>query len=131
MFVADDGRGEPEVAHTVEVQAAENAADGSATEAGTLRDMHPGVTLAAQELDLLNGLWGGGPVEAMGTRTAIGQGMSGLGAADPLGRGLGTELELGCSRVQGPTLETNQLGQSLSTMKRESGILVDVHSVSP
>src|SRR5271167_4148194 len=55
----------------------------------------------------------------------------GLKMPPPLGNGARTDFELGCSRVQSHTLQENGFGQSLSTARRKSGILVNVHSVAP
>ena len=69
----------------------------------------------------------------MRARTAIAQASAALSlvTADPFAGGLGADFELGCSRVQSPTPQEYGLGQLLSTMRGKSGILVDVHSVSP
>src|SRR5665213_2665407 len=49
----------------------------------------------------------------------------------PLGRGLGADVESRCSGFQRRTPLHNHFRQLLSTMNRQSGILVIVHSVSP
>src|ERR1700746_2059139 len=51
-------------------------------------------------------------------------------AADPLGGRLPAELELGRGRVQAQLPRQNSLGELLSTVNRESRMMVVVHSVS-
>src|SRR6266403_5046406 len=51
-------------------------------------------------------------------------------AADPLGGRLPTELELGRGRVQAQLPCQNSLCQLLSTVNRESSMMVVVHSAS-
>ena len=55
----------------------------------------------------------------------------GLISAYPLGGGLGAHVEAGRGQLQRASLQKNFSGQLLSTMNRQSGILVIVHSISP
>lgn len=51
VFVANHGRRGFEIAHAAEVESAQNAADGGATEAGGEGDPNAGPTLAAESFD--------------------------------------------------------------------------------
>ncbi len=100
-----------------------------------LSDAHAGPALAAQHFHAGSQFGGGRAGGAMRTRGAVLQ--SGRAAfteaADPLGgRGLSAELELlyGCSRVQTHFSCQNFLGQLFSTVNREAGMMMVVHSVS-
>src|SRR5216683_674326 len=68
----------------------------------------------------------------MGTRRPIAQscGTALAEAADPLGGALSAELELGRGRVQAQLPSQNSLGELLSTVNRESRMMMVVHSVS-
>ena len=69
----------------------------------------------------------------MRSRAAIGHARTifALVTPNPFAGGLAADFELGCSRVQSPTLEEDEFGQLLSTIGRESGILMNVHSIPP
>jgi hypothetical protein len=66
----------------------------------------------------------------MGPRRAVAQsGRSFLEiTANPLGGGFGSYMKAGSSTAQAYS-PANDFNQSLSTAQRESGILMDVHSV--
>ena len=117
----------------MEAETAQNAADGGPAEPRLLRDMHPGEALPPQLLDLGEQGWGGGLAQALRPRAAIGHtGVTfGLITADPFTGSLAADFELGGRRVQSPALEEDAFGQLLSTIGGESGILMNVHSISP
>src|ERR1035438_1237349 len=122
-----------EIAPATEMGAAEDAADGGRTQSGGVGDVIGGTLLAPQFDDALAQPRGSGARTAPGARTAIAHAGSSLGliTADPLAGSLGADFELGCSRVQSHPLQHHGFGQSLSTARRKSGILVNVHSVAP
>src|SRR2546421_3105346 len=132
MFIALDRRCGIEIAQAVEFQSAQDAADGRRAQAGVAGDATGGPTLSAELLDLLNQIGWGWSAQPPGTRTAIAQpSLSfGLKAAHPLGSGLSTDVERGCSRVQRQLLVQNFSCKCLSTPNSKSGILVQVHSFS-
>src|SRR5215470_10006871 len=133
IFIAlDRGRGLKQ-SQTVQSQATQDATDGSGTEAGGHSNAAASPALVS-ELDYALDQGGGcGFIQAMRTRTAIAQARSSFAtkAPHPLGRGFGTDIERGCSRVQCQFLDHNFFDKCLSTPKRESGILVKVHSSLP
>ena len=133
VFVTKHGRRGFEIADAAEVEAAQNAADRGAAESSGQGDPHAGPTLAAQILDANH---------EVGRATARGAQRAGrmvaetaaafaLVTAHPLGGGFGADFELGCSRVQSHLPHEYGLSERLSTERRKSGILMDVHSMSP
>jgi hypothetical protein len=116
----------------VEPEAGEDTADGGATEAGGLCDVHPGMAQAAQSFDLSDACGGGAARHAMGTGRAIRQSRRTQFAKTPhpLGRRLPAELELGRGLLQAQSAVEHSLGQFRSKENRTSGIMVVVHSVS-
>lgn len=54
VFIAAHGHDGVQVAHAVEMVAAQDAADGGAAQAGGLRDVHAGPTLSPQHEDLVH-----------------------------------------------------------------------------
>jgi len=133
MLVAQDGSGRFQIANATEVESAQDAADGGTTQPGGQSDAQSGPALAAQSLDQVHALGRattrrtqrtGRPILQAGTSLL-------LITPNPLASGFGGDLELGCSRVQGHRLRKNFIRQLLSQNRSESGILVDVHSMSP
>ncbi len=133
MLVADQRGNGFQITVTVAVQATENAADGSGAEPEIAGDALAGPALAAEGFDLAEEFGRSGTAQTMRSRAAVAQaaGSRALVTPYPFTGGLEADFELGCSRVQSQTLKENRLGQLLSTMQGKSGILVDVHSLTP
>ncbi len=133
MFVTHDGRSRFQIANAAEVEAAQDAADGGATESGGQRDAQPGPALATQPFHQVPLLGRTTTRRAQRTGRSILQAQTSLLliTPDPLGCGFGADFELGCSRVQSQRPGKNFIGQLPSQNGSESGILVEVHSMSP
>lgn len=132
MFVAHDGQSRFEHADLVELPPSQDAAHRGPAQAGGLCDPRPGPALAPQSLHLRAAFRRGTPWRSPGTGAAIAQSGLALGAetSHPLGRALSAELELGRGLLQAqPTLQ-HISGKFLSTIDRESSMMVIVHSVS-
>ena len=133
MFVAAHGPSRFEIADTTEAFAVQNAADGSGREADSLGDVSVGPTLAAQRNDALDQGPRGPSRAAVRSRGTIVQTGDALAAVtrqplvdgsqrDATGRrGVPWRLLLGEDALDDPH----------SHIRRQSCILVDVHSVSP
>jgi hypothetical protein len=132
MLITNDGNGRLERSSGVEFQTGEDAADGGAAQADGLGDAHTGPALTAQLFDAGHLFGGNATRGAMRARRAIAQSRHTAltEAADPLGGRLPAELELGRGRVQAQLPRQNSLGELLSTVNRESRMMVVVHSVS-
>src|SRR5208283_1770623 len=132
MFVAQYGLAGFEIAHAVELEPAQDAADGGPAEACGLRDAQPGPALTAQCLDPLRQLRLGGPTQAERPATTVHK--SGLPqlaiACHPFGRGLRAHVGGGCGRRQRASALDHPLGHLFSTPNHRSCILVIVHLVS-
>src|SRR5208283_3365966 len=130
MFVAQYGLAGFEIAHAVELEPAQDAADGGPAEACGLRDAQPGPALTAQCLDPLRQLRLGGPTQAERPATTVHK--SGLPqlaiACHPFGRGL--RAHVGGGRRQRASALDHPLGHLFSTPNHRSCILVIVHLVS-
>ena len=133
VLITDHGGRRFEIADATEVESAENAADGSATESGRECDTNAGPTLASQSFNPRRQVGVATARRMPRTRRPITEAVSALAlvATRPLGGGLGADFELGCSRVQSHPPGQNSLSERLSTERRKSGILMDVHSMSP
>ena|SRR5215472_739697 len=130
IFIAEDrGRG-LEQSQTVQAPATQNTTDGSGAETGGGSNATASPALPPEMDNLVNEMGGCGLMQAMGARTAIAQASWSFvaKATHPLGCGFGADVERGCSRVQPQLLHENFSDKCLSTPKRESGILVKVHS---
>jgi len=132
MLVAHRRRRRIEITETTDPLALQDAANGGRAETRRASNAAASPTLATEYFHLLDQRRRGGPVKTVGTRTAIVESReaAGLITANPFGSGARTDLELGCSRVQGQSLRHDGLHQRLSTTKGKSGILMDVHSIS-
>src|ERR1035437_1360876 len=106
MFVARVHRHGLQVAHAVELQATQDAADGGPTQAGVLRDAVAGPALPPECCDAVDPLGGGGLMKSMGARTAVGQTVRSVLpiTPDPLGRRLRRDAEAGRGQLQRHTL---------------------------
>lgn len=113
------------------MQAAQDAADGSATEMQHLGDVHAGPTQTTQDLNEL-GKEFMRPSRGMArSRGSVAQARTTLFLVtpNPLASGMSIDLELGCHRVQGLLVFEDSEGKLLSTKQGKSGILMEVHSV--
>jgi|SRR5215472_4301623 len=97
MLITKDGDSRLEIAHTVQAQAAQNTADGRATQTGGLGNMEAGEALAPQLFDALCQRFPGTTGTAMGAgRTILETRWSLLAiTAGPLGSGAGSNVERG------------------------------------
>ena len=133
MFVATQGWSRFEIADTTEAFAAQDAADGGGREADSLGDVSGGPTLAAQRNDAVHQRPRGpsrAAVRSRGTIVQTGDTLAAI-ARQPLvdgslrdatgRRGVPWRLLLGADALDDPH----------SQIRRQSCILVDVHSVSP
>jgi hypothetical protein len=102
ILIAHDGRGGFEIAPAVEMQAAQNAADGGGTERQMGGDALTGPTLPAELFDLADLLAAGGEAQPMRSRTAILQSVAAPEAVaeDPLAGGFDADFELGCTEFK-------------------------------
>ena len=128
VLVAANGGGGFEIAETVESGATEEAADGGRRYADGSGDAAARPTLSAQGDDGLRGA----PRAMTGTRRAIvetGFAFAAVAGEPTPGGALGDPAGRRGSRRGLPSEDaSNQKG---STFRRQSGILMDVHSVSP
>ena len=133
MLVAWIHRNGLQIADSVELQTAQDAAYRGTAQASGLRDAVACPTLPPQLGHTLDLLARCRPIQPLGTRSAVGQPGHALLPIPPhpLGRGLRCDVEAGRGQLQRHTLFKHFLGYLLSTMYRQSGILVVVHSVSP
>jgi hypothetical protein len=133
VLVTNHGRRGFEITDATEVKSAENAADGSATESGGERDANAGPTLASQSFDPNRQVRVAAARGVLRARRTIAETAAALTLvpAHPLGSGLGADFELGRGRVQSHLPHEYSLSERLSTEGRKSGILMDVHSMSP
>ena len=132
MLIAHHRRQRMQIAPAAETSAAQNAADGGRTESGALCNLI-GRTMLTAELNHQPDLARrSGSGTAMRTRGTIAQSGSpfALITANPLRYGFGSHAKAGCGTAEGQAANDG-FDQRLSTAKRESGILVDVHSVCP
>jgi hypothetical protein len=108
-----------QVTDAVELQAAQDAADRGPAQTGVARDPVAGPALTPQAGDDIDLRLRRRAAQSAGARTAIAQ--TGCAAftipPDPLGR-----------RLRRHTLFHNSARQQLSTSRRQSGILMTVHS---
>ena len=97
MFIAQDGHGGFQVRDAIQAEAAENAAHGGPAQPCGLGDMPACPALPAQLRDLLDEDGLGAPWRSVRTRRAVVQTRqaSFTIAAGPLGRGAGTDFEVG------------------------------------
>ena len=132
MFIAHHGRPRMQIAPAAETSTAQNAANGGRTESGAVCNLigRPMLTAELNHQPYLARRSGSGT--AMRTRGAIAQSGSPFApiTANPLGCGFGSHAKAGCGTAKAQAANDG-FDQSLSTAKRESGILVDVHSVCP
>src|SRR5215469_1540256 len=121
------------MADAIELEAAQNAANGSRAALHVGGDTAAGPALSPKLFHLLHQVSRCRLAQAMGTRTAVPQPRWSLGAIapHPFGSCFGADAERGCSRVQRQLLDHNFCGQGLSTPRRKSGILMKVHSSLP
>jgi len=133
MLIANQRYSRLQIAHAVQTEAAENAADGSTAQASSLGNVEAGEALAPQLFDVLRQRLPGTTWRAMRTRSTIVQTRRPmlLIAAGPLGGSTGANTEGGGRGLQSHLLNKDVLGQLLSTDKGKSCILMDVHSGSP
>ena len=107
---------------------------GDRAKPGAVSDQIAGQTLATQLDDLVGETVGQTARAAMRPRTAVQQSIesSDAGPDNPLGGRLGADAEGGCSRLpRGPLIDYKLgLARLLSTAEAESGILMNVHSIS-
>jgi hypothetical protein len=132
MLVAQHWRQGTKIAPTAETSAAQNAADGGRTESSALCNVIGRAMLTAErnhqpDLARRSGSWTA--MRARGTVAQSGNSFA-LITANPLGCGFGSHAKAGCGTAEGQAANDG-FDQRLSTVKRESGILVDVHSVCP
>ena len=133
MFITHDGRRRFKIANAAEVKSAQDTADGGTASSEGERDAESGPALAAQPFDQVDLLRRATQRRAQRTGRSIQQTRTPLllKTADPLGCGFSGDFELGCSRVQSHRPRKNFIRQLLSQNGSESGILVNVHSMSP
>jgi len=132
MLIAHHRRQGMQIAPATETSAAQNAADGSGTESGALRNVIGGTMLTTEFNHPPHLGRRSGSGTAVGTRGTVAQSVRSfaLVTAHPLGCGLGSYMKAGCSMAESHAT-SDGFNQRLSTAKRKSGILVDVHSVGP
>ena len=132
VLVAANGGGGVEIAETVESGATEEAADGGRRYADGSGDAAARPTLSAQGDDAVDDGLRGAPRAMTGTRRAIvetGFAFAAVAGEPTPGGALGDPAGRRGSRRGLPSEDaSNQKG---STFRRQSGILMDVHSVSP
>src|SRR5580698_894937 len=121
-----------QIAPAAQLSAAQNTADGGRTEPGTLRNLIRRTMLTAElnhppHLARRSGSW-----TAVWTRGAVAQSGSSFAliTANPLGGGFLSHVKA-LRRTAKTHAALYAFNQRLSTAKRESGILMDVHSVGP
>jgi len=133
IFIALDQWSGLQQGQAVQAQAAQNTTDGSGAEAGSNSNATTSPAPPPELDNLLHQIGWCGLTQAMGTRTAIVQASPSFAAkaTHPLGCRFRADVERGCSRVQPQLLNQNFSDKCLSTPKRESGILVKVHSSLP
>jgi hypothetical protein len=132
-LVAPDRRGRRQVLEPAQPAPAQDAADGGRLDADLPGDLVTGPALAAQRGDLLDGGVRRRLAQPTGPRGAIDQPCRALGleALAPFAHGLDVDAQgrgHGLRRLSPDQHASHELG---STMRRQSGILVDVHSVPP
>ena len=130
VFVALHGRSGMEIAPAAETDAAQDAANGGGRETGGACDLIAGSMLPAQLDDAVD-QFGGWRTDCAGdARSRRGaRRCRGAESADPLGGGLGSHQKAPAAALR--VWPENKLCQLLSTAEGKSGILVDVHSISP
>jgi len=132
VLVAWIDRHRLEIAHAVELEPTQDAADRGPAQTGMGRDPVAGPALPAQRCHGGHLRLRGRATQPVGARSAVAQGRTPSLPIppDPLGRGLRRDAEAGRGQLQRHPLLQNSSGQQLSTPDRQSGILVIVHSVS-
>ena len=131
-LVAADRHGRRQVLEPAEPAPAQHAADRGRRDADLPGDLVAGPALATPRDDLRDDVVGRRPTQPMGPRGAIEEPPRALGleALAPLVHGLHLDPEVrghGLARLAQDQHAADEFG---STMRRQSGILVDVHSVS-
>ncbi len=112
---------------------AQDATDSGPAQSQRLRDPPAVVAQPAKSQNLFYESRRGGTGRSVRTRSSIAQpGTSQLTvAAHPFGRRPGADVEAGRGQLQRQALFHHSSGKLLSTMNRQSGILVIVHSIPP
>lgn len=130
-LVAAHGFGRFQVADAAEPGAAQDPADGGRRRRGLAGDLLAGEALSAQGHDPLLYLRRGRSPQSERTRGAIRQARRAFGPepVDPFADGLGIDLEGRRHRLARLALNQHPPHQLGSTMRRQPGILVHVHSV--
>src|SRR5580658_3680779 len=121
-----------EHADFIELEPGEDAADRGPAEAGQLGDLDAGLALPPQLSDALGHGRTGLARRQVWARAKIGQAASAQRTitAHPLGSTLPAEPALGCRLAQAQPAFHNTLCKLLSTVDRQSSMMVIVHSVS-
>ena len=132
-LVTADRHGRREVLQPAQPEPSQDTADGGRRDPDLLGDLVTGPALAAPGGDLLDDGLGRRLTQPMGPRGAIEEARSALGleARAPFVHGLDIDPEVhghGPGRLAHDQHAADEFG---STMRRQSGILVDVHSVLP
>src|SRR5208283_2395501 len=132
MFVTHDGYLGLQHFDLVELQSGQNAAHRGPAQPSGLGDANSGPALPTQPFYPLDQSQVHPARRAMGTRGAVAQRRAAgfPEAAYPLGRTLPAELELGRGLLQAQSAFHNTFCKSLSTVNRQSSMMVVVHSVS-
>ena len=131
-LVALNGWRRFEIADAAQAVPTQDPADGGGRDGQVARDLRAGQALPTQGYDGRLCLGRGRPVQAAGPRGAILQpgGAFGFKAGDPLADRLGTDPHPLSHRLRGEATP-GQPHQPLSTGRRQTRILVDVHPVPP
>ena len=111
MLITDQGHSRLQIAHAVQTQAAENAADGSAAQARGLGNVEAGEALAPPLFDALRQRLPAATWRTMRTRGTILQTSRTflLITAGPLGSGAGADIEGGGRSLQSHSLKKDVL----------------------
>ena len=130
-FVAQHRCGRLQGAQPVQPQALEDAADGGRRDLDLERDLPAGAALAAEGGDLFDHGGGSGPVQPCRPRAAVGQAGKPFRSEppDPFAHGPQTDAVSQSHGRAGLTLLQHPPHQFRSTVRRQTRILMDVHSV--
>jgi len=132
VLVADDRWRRIERTQPVHTRTMKDAAHGRAAELDLAGDPPAVPAQPAKSKNLFYESGGGLAMAEARPRAAVSKrfGSTLLVAADPFGRRLRADIEAGCSQLQRQALVQDSSSELPSTVKRQSGILMAVHSIS-
>jgi hypothetical protein len=133
VFVAARWRERLQISKSADSFALQDAAYRGRTESAATSNAAARPAQATQRLHLFDQQRRSRPAEAVRARTVVVQPRSTLLAltTHPHRSGARADVEGGCSRLQRHSWSQSHFRQRLSTVQRKSGILVNVHSISP